>query len=177
MSKTRLKKSLTLKLTTRDEAEERMRELALAANLRITLLADMDAQILAIKEQYEADLAAQDKAIQAAADDLEAWALANPDEFGKKKSIEMLSGILGFRTGTPKLSPLNKTWTWARITEAVCLMLPAFVRSKPEVDKEAILGQRDEEAIRAVLPLCGLRVVQDEGFFVEPKLTNPEVVS
>jgi phage host-nuclease inhibitor protein Gam len=171
MSKNRIKKSLAAVITTREEAETRMRDLALAANLKVTLVADMDDQILMIKGRYEEDIAEQDAKIKAATADLEAWALAHPEEFGKRKSIEFLSGVLGFRTGTPKLELSSRKWNWKSVTEAVEEFLPNFIRSKPEVDKDAILGQRDELA--EMLPQVGLKVTQGESFFVEPKLTDP----
>lgn len=175
MSKNRIKKLLTHSIQSRDEAEARMRELAEHANERISLIADMDAEILDCKKQYEAHIAEQDALIKQAADDLEAWALANPDLFEKPKSIAFLSGTLGFRTGTPKLALLNRKWNWETVTSAVERLLPNFIRNKPEVDKDAILGQRDELA--EFLPQCGLKVTQDEGFFIEPKLTKKIVVA
>lgn len=175
MSKNRLKKTLELVVQTRDEAEARMRDLASAANTRVSLIAEMDAEILAIKKQYELQLAKQEALIKQAADDLEAWALANPDLFQKPKSIAMLSGTLGFRTGTPKLALLNRSWTWDKVTAAVVGLLPNFVRNKPEVDKEGLIASRDE--IEEFLPMVGLKVTQDEGFFIEPKLTKQEVAA
>lgn len=175
MSKNRIKKLLTTVLQSREEAEARMHDLSIAANLRISLIADMDAEILAIKKQYEHDIAKQDVLIKQAADDLEAWALANPNEFAKKKSITFLTGTVGFRTGTHKLALLNRKWNWETVTQAVERMLPNFIRTKPEVDKDAIINQREELA--EVLPDVGLKVVQDEGFFIDPKLTKKEVAA
>ena len=175
MSKNRLKKSIELVVQTRDEAEARMRELALAANTRVSLIADMDAEILAVKKRYQVNIAKQEALVKQAADDLEAWALANPDLFQKPKSIAMLSGTIGFRTGTPKLALLNRTWNWERVAEEVEHTLPNFIRTKPEVDKEGILASRD--TVEEFLPLVGLKIVQDEGFFIEPKLTKKEVAS
>lgn len=171
--KPRIKKSLAPALTTRDDAEARVHDFAVAANQRATLVAEMDARILEIKNQFQDQIAAADAQMKAAADDLEAWAIANPAEFAGKKSIEFLDGFLRFRTGTPKLALLNRQWNWDSVTAAVARLLPNFVRNKPEVDKEAILGQRDELA--EYLPGVGLKVVQDEGFTVEAKLHAPEV--
>lgn len=170
--KTRLSKNITPILNTLDDVDARLGDLAYATNERIRRVADMDAMILEIKQKFEVDLNAAEADIKSACADLEMWATANPDQFVKRKSLELLNGVLGFRTGTPKLVPLARAWTWEKITEQVCAFLPNFVRSKPEVDKEAILGQRDEPAIQAILPRCGLKVTQGEKFFVEPKLTD-----
>lgn len=174
MSKNRIKKSLTAVVQTREEAEARMNHLAEFTNTRIAVVAQMDAQILAIKKDHEEHIAQLDGLIKQAGDDLETWALANPELFEKPKSLALLSGTLGFRTGTPKLALLSR-WNWKQVTAAVEQLLPNFIRNKPEVDKDAILGQRDELA--EFLPSVGLKVTQAEGFFIEPKLTKAEVVA
>jgi phage host-nuclease inhibitor protein Gam len=171
MSKKRIKVALPT-ITTRDEAEAVMNELALAANNRRKLNTQLDAAILKLKENIAPALAECDDAIKTKTDILLAWAQANPEQFGKKKSIEMLAGTLGFRTGTPKLVLLSRAFTWEKVLENVQRLIPAFVRGKPEIDKEAILAQRDEETLQHALKACGMKVVQDEGFFVEPKLTD-----
>ena len=171
MSKTRIKIPLPA-LATREEAEAAMNELAQAANFKRKLAAQRDKLVLEINRRFEGDFADLETALALKTDLLRVWADAHPEEFPKgRKSLDMLSGTLGFRTGTPRLALLNRAWNWEKVTAAVCQFLPNFVRSKPEVDKEAILGQRDEAAIQAVLPRCGLKVSQDESFFVEPKLT------
>lgn len=173
MSKNRIKKSLQPAITTREEAEVRMNELATAANTRISLIADLDDKILAMKSQFESAIAKQDEVIKAASADLEAWAVAHPELFVKPKSVAFLSGVVGFRTGTPRLK-LLRGWNWGKVTEAVQQLLPNFIRSKPEVDKEGIIATRDDLA--EFLPDVGLEVVQNEGFYIEPKLTNPEAL-
>ncbi len=126
-----------------------------------------------INEGYEFALAECAQALQVKTEALRAWAEANPDQFAKgRKSIEFLSGTLGFRTGTPKLALVSRAWTWVKALAAVQLLLPSFIRSVPEIDKEAIIAQREELA--EFLPKCGLKVAQDESFFVEPKLTEVE---
>jgi len=167
----RITKNITPRLTTREDADARLRDLALATTTRNGLVAEMDEEIIAIKDRYSEEIGLQDDLIKAASADLEAWALANPSEFIKPKSIEMMHGTLGFRTGTPKLK-LLRGWTWEKVTQAVEGLLPNFIRSKPEVDKEAIIAQREE--LGEFLPTVGLKVDQDEGFFIVPKLTDPE---
>jgi len=163
-------------LATREEAEAAMHDLAAAANNKRRLTATMDKRILAIKEAAEPDLAACDALIKERTEELRGWAESHPELFEKKKSLELFAGRLGFRTGTPKLALLGRNFTWESVTQLVCQFLPNFIRSRPEVDKEAILAQRDEEAVKAILPRCGLKVVQQEGFYAEPTLTDAEAV-
>lgn len=162
-------------VTTREDAEAVMNEIALIANNQRKLIADRDAEVLKINERYEASLSVCAENLTAKTDALRVWAETNPDQFPKgRKSIDFVSGNLGFRTGTPKLALINRSWKWETVTNAVCSYLPNFIRSKPEVDKEAIIAQRDDEAIQFALPKCGIKVVQGESFFVEPKLTEVE---
>lgn len=172
MSKTRIKKSLTIAIASRSEAEQVINEMAVLANEVAGLNAEMDARIIAEKDRYSPLISSREVQLEQRAADLEAWAIANPAEFGKKKSIEFLNGSLGFRTGTPKLSLLNRKWTWDTVTEAVARLLPNFIRSKPEVDKASIIAQAAE--LEEFLPQVGLKVTQGESFFVEPKITTLE---
>jgi phage host-nuclease inhibitor protein Gam len=167
--KQRIKKSLALVIQSRAEAETSVNLVAGLINERRAVAAELDAKTLELKSEYDLELAGLDVQIKRGFEDLEAWAIANPDEFGKQKSIEFLAGTVGFRTGTPKLVPLNRKWTWEKITAAVQQWLPNFIRSKPEVDKAAIISQRDE--LSAFLPSVGLQVTQGETFYVEPNLT------
>jgi hypothetical protein len=52
--------------------------------------------------------------------------------------------------------------------------MPAFVRSSPEIDKAALIAQRDDPTLITVMPFCGLKVTNDECFFVETDLTPVE---
>lgn len=164
----RIKKQLTLVVQTRAEAEAAVTAVAELVNARRAWAATMDDEILGIKNKYEVQLGQLDARIEQSCGDLEAWALANPDEFGKKKSIEFIAGTIGFRTGTPKLALVSRAWTWERVTAAVAQLLPNFIRNKPEVDKEGIIATRDELA--EFLPQVGLKITQGETFYVEPKL-------
>ena len=175
MSKNRIKIPLAM-IASRTEAEAVMNELALCENNKRKLVQRMDAAVLKIQDEAAPGIALCDSYIKAKSDALRVWAESNPQEFPKgKKSLVFLTGTLGFRTGTPKLALLNRAFNWDKCAELVAQFLPNFIRNKPEVDKEAIIGQRDEEAVRAILPRCGLKVIQGEAFFVETNLTDSEV--
>lgn len=170
MSKSRIKINLPT-ITTRDEAEFVMNELALAENNRRKLLAIRDGQVLAINSKYEAGIAACAEQVKEKSDLLRAWAETYPEAFPKnRKSIEFVAGTLGFRTGTPKLTLLSRAWTWEKVLAEAMHYIPNFIRSKPELDKEAIIAQREE--LSDALPKIGVKVTQAESFFVEPALTD-----
>lgn len=174
MSKTRIKIAIPT-ITTRDEAEAVMNDIAAAANTKRKRAATLDASVLKLQEAAAPGISECEVIIKEKVKLLKAWATANPAQFpAGRKSIAFLSGSLGFRTGTPKLDLLNKKWNWKTVLEQVKTLLPAFIRETPEVDKEAIISQRAEPAIQWALPRCGLKVAQDESFYVEPKLTDVE---
>lgn len=160
------------KVKDRNDAEILMNDLAIAANNRRKLITRLDAEKLAAEKKYAADIEVCDQFIAQAEETLETWATANAAEFGKKKSIKFASGTIGFRDGQPKLERTSKAITWERCLEAVQSLLPNFIRQKPEIDKESIIAQRAELA--AILPQCGLKVVQGEQFFAKPNLTETE---
>jgi phage host-nuclease inhibitor protein Gam len=162
---------------TRAEAEYCMTELASLANARRGRLAALDAKILALQKETAPFVADCDATIAARTDQLRAWAQANPGEFAAgRKSIELLSGVLGFRTGNPRLALLSRAWSWEKVLEALKTnpLLAQFVRTKEEVDKDRLLRQAnggggfDSGAF-------GVKVIQDETFFVEPRLTNADI--
>jgi phage host-nuclease inhibitor protein Gam len=174
MSKNRIKIKLP-QISTRIEAEAAVGEIALTVLNQKKLTGQMDAEIAGIRKSYEGNLSAIESDLEIKTEALRIWAEAHPEEFPKgRKSIEFVQGLIGFRTGTPKLALLNRRWNWDKVLESVRTYLPAFVRDHPEVDKEALLNQRDEPIIEQTLPLCGMKVVQDEGFYVEPRLTEVE---
>jgi phage host-nuclease inhibitor protein Gam len=171
--KTRIKKPQGATLT-RADVEVMMHELRTLAQAEQKILADKNAAIRQIDASCAPALASivkQRKPLVAA---IQQWAEAHPEEFAKRKSIEMTHGTVGFRTGTPKLALLNRKWNWQSALEAVMHLLPAFIRNSPEIDKEALIAQRADDAIAWALPRCGLKVTQDEGFFVDPKLEQVE---
>ena len=174
MSKSRIKIKLsTESLITRADAEAAMNSLALAENNKRKAVALRDADVLKVQESFAGCIRECDTYIELKTLELQAWAESHPDAFAKgKKSIDFAAGTLGFRTGTPKLSLLSRAWNWKKVTDALMVHLPNFIRSVPEPDKESLLAQREELA--PMFPLIGIKVEQGESFFIEPKLTDTD---
>jgi len=82
--------------------------------------------------------------------------------------MDLTHGIIGFRTGTPKLAT-RKGYTWGAILTLVKEFLPSYIRTSEEVAKDRILADRDSEDVAVLLPKVGIEVKQDETFYVEPK--------
>jgi phage host-nuclease inhibitor protein Gam len=157
---------------TRANAESLVHEIADLTVQQRDIKNQIDAETLAIKDRFAGQIDSLAVAIRDKHQLVQTWANQNPDAFGKIKSIQFPAGKVGFRTGTPKLALLSRAWTWDKVLAAVERILPAFVRAKPEIDKEAILNQRDELA--EFLPMAGIKVTQDESFFVEPDISALE---
>jgi phage host-nuclease inhibitor protein Gam len=155
-----------LVVASRADAETTLGEIAVASAQRDKLRADVEGRLASIRQNYEGEIDALAKSIEEKSGLLQQWAEANPGEFAERKSIEFLHGRIGFRTGTPKLKTLAG-WTWDRVKGA---LTAAFIRTKSDVDKEGLLGAFARgEVSDGDLRVAGVRVVQDETFFVEPK--------
>lgn len=149
--------------------------------------AEIELQCAKIREKRQSDLTRLTAERDAAFETLQSFATENQAElFAKKKSLEMAHGVIGFRTGTPKLKTL-KGFTWASALELVRTFLPSYLRQTEEIAKDRLLADRDLDKVGVTdnglilneIPMsqamakCGIQVVQDETFFVEPK--NEEV--
>lgn len=133
-----------------------------------------------IREKYADEVSTLGDARDKAFEVLESFARENPDLFTNKKSLEMSYGTLGFRTGMPKLKPL-KGFKWPDILELVKTLIPDYIRTTEEVAKDKIIADRDEDvemrtdgqqvkvSMKTAMEKCGIQVVQEETFFVEPK--------
>ncbi len=125
----------------------------------------MNAELTAVKEKYENKI----KDLQEKKDEhfevMQAYAEEHPELFQAKKSMEFTHGIIGFRTGTPKLATL-KGFKWPAVFTLVKDKWPAYIRSKEELDKESLLANRAELNLKDV----GVEVVQEESFYVQPAL-------
>jgi phage host-nuclease inhibitor protein Gam len=172
-------KKIIITGVTREAADEAFAKYAKADAESAKITADIELQCAKIREKYADRLAELDAAKTVAFDTLQSFATENQSElFSKKKSLEMAHGVIGFRTGTPKLKTL-KGFTWASALQLVKEFLPGYVRKTEEVAKDKLLADRDMEVkvkegedevkLSHEMARCGIQVVQDETFYVEPK--------
>ena len=163
----RVKVILAAPIESRADLEAVVRDLCRAT---IDLDADtaaMDAAIASVRERHEAQRSQLSSSIDTNVRRIQAWAESHRDEFGDKKSLDLVHGTIGFRTGMPALKPLPG-WTWKLVLENLIKNAQRFVRVKKEEDREAILAEREtlkEEGLKKL----GLDVHQGETFYVEPK--------
>lgn len=153
----------------KDAAEEAFATYAKADAEKSKITAEIELKCAKIREQHQERLSQLQTIQEEAFDKLQTYALENQEElFNKRKSLEMVHGTIGFRTGTPKLKTL-KGFTWASALQLVKEFLPTHIRTTEEIAKDKLLADRDDEKVSANLSRCGITVVQDESFFVEPK--------
>jgi len=165
-------KTMGPEIASRAQMEELVGRIAELELLREDMDVEMNRQIQQTREIFQPKITNADTEIARLIGIAKTWSENNVEEFGPRKSIEMVHAVVGFRTGTPKLKTLTK-WTWDRVKAAILVRGLDYIRTKEEVDKEQILSDREQFGA-AGLSAIGLKVVQEESFFVEPKRENIE---
>lgn len=154
-------------ITTRSQAEAAIGEIRALEILRRQKQLERETAIQTIDDRIMPLLTTLEQQIQTQTEILATWAESNPTEFNGKKSLECLHGVCGWRIGQPTLKTLSG-WTWDRVLETLRTLAPEYLRTKTEVNKQALLGDRE----KLTLSNMGCKVVQDEPFFVEPKIED-----
>ena len=127
MATTKREKRPVMTVKTIEEAESVMSDYATADAKLQKINAEMDVQITAIRNKFDDQLRELAELKEEKFDALQWFAQQNPEMFGKKKSLPFVHGIIGFRTGTPKLKLLKK-FTWGAALEMLKDKLPNYVR-------------------------------------------------
>lgn len=134
--------------------------------------AEIDIQTQKIREKYQSK---SDELLKLKEESFEVvmkYAEENPQFFEKKRSMETPFGTIGFRLGTPKLKNI-KGFTWASVLTLCEKVMPKFVRTKNELNKEAILA--DKELSEKDLKGIGVEIVQDDTFFIDLKSEETDI--
>lgn len=169
------KKKVIITGVSREAADEAFATYAKSDAQLQKINADIELQCAKYREKYADKIATLSEEREQAFDTLQAFATENQSElFTKKKSLDMAHGVIGFRTGTPKLKTL-KGFTWASALELVKEFLPDYVRQTWDIAKDKLLADRDAEEMLSRMAKCGMQVVQDEAFYVEPKKEDTSV--
>ncbi|MDU1892734.1 MAG: host-nuclease inhibitor Gam family protein [Dysgonomonas sp.] len=154
---------------TSEQAEQAFADFATSDARIVEINADMDVQFTKIREKYQSELAQLEADKSKAFETIQVYATENKDAlFSKKKSIETVHGVYGFRTGTPKLKTL-KGFTWSSVTTLLEKLMPSYVRKVVEPAKDKLLADREKKGIAAKMKEVGIEVVQDETFYIERK--------
>ena len=161
---------------TRAEMETLLREIAgLKLNEKL-LTASLDAELRSVRDEYQGRLDTLAEVLTLKTDAARRWAETHPAAFGQRKSLELLHGVIGFRTGAPKLKTVLK-FKWDGVLDALrhAAWGAAYIRVKEEINKEQIIADVNARILsEADLRKAGAQVVQEELFYVEPKFTKVE---
>lgn len=172
-----MKKSIEVKgaIETHEELERTMGEYAAAQIGLERSKAEMEARILEVRKEFETELAALKLAAEAPFKQLELWARTHPEEFRDRKSVELVHGTIGYRTGMPRVTVKRGT-----DEDGLCKTLESHgfdlvVRTVRELDKAEIIrlaGSEKEVERHFAEDLArdfGLKVSQTERFFADAK--------
>ena len=147
----------------RADVETGIKKIGVAQRKLQRIEADMNDELAKIKERYENQGKPLREEIDRFQKGVQAWCEANRDQLtngGKTKTAAFTTGEVNWRTRPPSVS--------IRGAEAVMdalkrLGLGRFIRSKEEINKEAILNE--PEAVQGV---AGIGISQGEDFNIEP---------
>lgn len=134
--------------------------------------AGMNEEINKIRSKYQERITELQEALEEPQEILEVYAKEQQANWGKKKSQELVHCTVGFRTGNPTVTK-DKKFTWDAVLELVKKSKPLaklFVRSKEELNKEAILATKDEAILGQLQEQAFISITQNETFYVEPKV-------
>jgi len=148
----------------RDEAARAVREIGDDRRRLARLEADMNDRIAALKQRYEEQAAPINERVEAATEGLKIWAEANRTALtggDKTKTVDVGTGEIKWRLRPPSVRLKAIDDVIARLRE---LGLSRFVRTKEEVNKDALLAE--PEVARTV---TGISIgTAGEDFIVEP---------
>lgn len=159
-----------MKIESFEDVEKAMYELALIETNLAAEEAAMNKEIAVIQNAYAEKTAKKAGEAARLNDEIEAFCKKNKDTFDSPRSLINTHGKIGFRTNPPKVVQLNKKW---KVESTLAFIKELFggkkyLRTKPEIDKEAILADYAKEKINdSDLAGVGLRVDQEETFFIE----------
>ena len=133
--------------------------------------AEMNEKIQVVRDEYERKTNVTRAMRDGLKSEVERFCIVNKDAFEKSRSKNFIHGIVGFRSTPPKTALLNRKYKWETVLELLKkLNLVKYVRTKEEIDKDAILAsyaskEIDDQKLAAV----GLKIDQDEKFFIDIK--------
>ena len=169
MRKSRTKNKTVVPPLNQPEADKVLTQYAKAHAKREEINAEIDQKLTEIREQYASQLTELTDRVNDNFKKLQMYYEVKPELFTKRKSIDTSHGMIGFRTGTPKLKTL-RGYTWA----AVLKLLQAkeainFLRTKIEPAKDLLLANREKPEVVTLMTEVGIEVVQDDTFFIDLK--------
>jgi phage host-nuclease inhibitor protein Gam len=159
-----------------EDCSSAMSDLVIAQTQLEALVADRNREVATVQARYETSIDRAREAVGALEASLEDYYYAHIPEIeaGGKKHLDTANGRMGRRVNPPKLSPLNRSWTWKRIIDLVQVVYKErfLLKPKPEIDRDKLRCELAAEELKQL----GLKVDQGETFYIEPaRLPGVEV--
>lgn len=153
-----------------EQAQQASNDFATGQTRLEKIEAKMNEEINRVKAKYQGEITEVKEGIELPYETLQVFATEQKTEWGKKKSVELLHCIIGFRTGTPKVIK-DKKFTWDAVLELMKKnkLFKPFIRTTEEINKESILAENDEKLLKQLKDECYVEIDQDEKFFVTVK--------
>ena len=137
---------------------------------RAELEREQDQEIAGVRQKFRAPLAEIERYLTLETSWAETWARSHPEAFRDRQSLALTHAAIGFRVSPHRVDRASRKWTWGAIAQKLgelgwgrrYLRQPAL-----EVNKEALLADRAELS-PAELRQVGLKIVQEERFFIAP---------
>lgn len=134
-------------------------------------MARHELEVARLNSEFDAETATVVALIEAHTASAHVYCEANRGIFPKDtKSIECRNATVGFRLNPPKVEKVVAKDTFTAIAkrlQAVAWGSPFVAIAEPEVNKEALLSERANLPDDRLLGV-GLRIVQEETFYIKP---------
>lgn len=150
-------------MQSRDEVIDAVAKIGELVRERTRIEAAMNDEMAAIKAQYEMDAQPHGERITALTAGVQAWCEAHRMDLthgGKTKTVQLPTGEVKWRTTPPSVSIKGVAAVMQLLRDK---KLARFIRSKDEINKEAILADA-----KAVVGIAGITIKQFEEFVIEP---------
>lgn len=155
-------------LTSRADAQTALESYSKAEAKLKKIEATIEEKCQKVREQYTLDIEDHQSKMKQQFDLLQDFAEHNPDEFKDSRSIDLAHGTIGFRTGKHQLKT-KKGFTWDAVINLMKVKAKTFLRTKIEVDKQALINNREDKKVVKLMDSIGVEVVQEESFYVDTK--------
>lgn len=134
------------------------------------LQAEHDSRAQELAQQYEDRIAALNAEARALTTLCKKFAEKTPDLFAKRRSLNLGTAVVGFRTTPHKVKTTRRGDTLAKVALRLRALPWAgrYVRTPdPTVNKDALIEDREELSAEQ-LTQAGVAIVQEERFFLDP---------
>lgn len=156
---------------TQQEVNDAIVEIGTRQRERDRIQTAMNAALAVTREKYETQAAPHGERIKALLSGVQTYCEAHRDELtkgGKTKTAKLAAGEVSWRMRPPSVVVRGMV---AVVDALKRLDLGRFIRTKEELDKEAVLA--DPEGVSAIK---GISIAQHEDFVVKPFNTDLEEV-